>query len=57
MGLSDRLFLLDQSDVLHRVAAATFEQMLQNPASHPISGFAAGQSSDTSCPERRSAVR
>jgi hypothetical protein len=40
MGLSNRLFLLDKSDVLHRLAAATFEQMLHNPASHPIPSFA-----------------
>ena len=57
MGLSNRLFLLDQSDGLHRLAVATFEQMLHHPASHRIPGFAAGQSSDTSCPERRAAVR
>jgi len=40
MGLSSRVFLLDQDDGLYRMPNATFEQMLRDPTSHRIPRFA-----------------
>lgn len=40
MGLSFRMFLLDQDDVLYRLPNTKFDQMLRNPASHRLSRFA-----------------
>ena len=41
MGLSCRLFLLDHNDGLHRLPNITFDLMLRDPVSYPISRFAA----------------
>lgn len=40
MGLSFRMFLVDQDDVLYRLPNTKFDQMLRNPASHRLSRFA-----------------
>jgi hypothetical protein len=40
MGLSCRLFLLDENDVLHRLSNAKFDQMLRRPAQHRLPRFA-----------------
>lgn len=40
MGFSHRIFLLDQDDVLYRVPASKFDQMLHNPRSHRLPQFA-----------------
>jgi hypothetical protein len=40
MGLSSRLFLLDQDDNLYRLPNTKFEQMLRDPISHRIPRFA-----------------
>ena len=40
MGLSCRMFLLDQDDRLYRLQNTKFEQMLRNPTSHRIPRFA-----------------
>jgi hypothetical protein len=40
MGLSNRIFLLDTSDNLYRVASVLFEQMLREPTSHRMTPFA-----------------
>ena len=39
MGLSFRIFLLDQDDVLFRLPNTKFDQMLRNPASHRLPRF------------------
>jgi hypothetical protein len=40
MGLSCRIFLIDQNDLLHRVPNTKFEQMLRDPTSHRVPRFA-----------------
>ena len=40
MGLSFRMFLLDQDDVLFRLPNTKFNQMLRNPTSHRLPRFA-----------------
>lgn len=40
MGLSSRIFLLDQHDDLYRLPSSWFDQMLRDPASHPLPRFA-----------------
>jgi len=40
MGLSFRMFLLDQDDSLYRLPNARFEQMLLDPAHHRLAYFA-----------------
>lgn len=40
MGISSRMFLLDQDDHLFRLPNSTFERMLHDPGSHPITRFA-----------------
>ena len=40
MGLSFRIFLLDQNDVLFRLPNTKFDQMLRNPTSHRLPRFA-----------------
>ena len=40
MGLSSRMFLLDQDDGLYRLPNAKFEQMLRDPTSHRLPRFA-----------------
>ena len=40
MGLSCRMFLLDQNDSLYRLPNAVFEQMLRDPSSHRFPRFA-----------------
>jgi hypothetical protein len=40
MGFSHRIFLLDQGDVLYRVPATKFDQMLHNPQSQGLPQFA-----------------
>lgn len=40
MGLSCRMFLLDQDDSLYRLPNTQFEQMHRDPASHPLPLFA-----------------
>jgi len=36
MGLSYRLFLLDENDVLYRLSNAKFDEMLRRPAGNRI---------------------
>lgn len=40
MGISSRRFLLDQDDHLYQLPNSTYERMLQDPGSHPITRFA-----------------
>ena len=40
MGLSSRMFLLDQDDKLYRLPNSRYEQMRQDPVSSPIAHFA-----------------
>lgn len=40
MGLSSRMFLLDQDDKLYRLPNSSYEQMLQDPFSSPLTLFA-----------------
>lgn len=40
MGLSSRMFLLDQDDKLYRLPNSSYEQMLQDPVSSPLTLFA-----------------
>ena len=40
MGISSRMFLLDQDDDLYQLPNSTFGRMLQDPASNPITRFA-----------------
>jgi len=40
MGLSSRLFILDQEDGLHRLPGRWFSQMLREPSSRPVLRFA-----------------
>src|SRR5437879_13321644 len=40
MGLSYRLFLLDENDVLYRLSNAKFDEMLRRPAGNRIPRFA-----------------
>jgi hypothetical protein len=40
MGLSCRLFLVDENDVLYRLSNAKFDQMLRRPAEHRLPRFA-----------------
>jgi hypothetical protein len=40
MGISSRMFLLDQDDHLYRLPNSTFERMRQDSGSHPITRFA-----------------
>jgi hypothetical protein len=40
MGLSYRIFLLDQDENLYRLPNTTFEQMLRDPTSHCFPRFA-----------------
>jgi hypothetical protein len=40
MGLSCRLFLVDENDVLYRLSNAKFDQMLRRPAEHRFPRFA-----------------
>ena len=40
MGLSSRMFLLDQDDKLYRLPNSRYEQMLQDPVSSPLTLFA-----------------
>jgi hypothetical protein len=40
MGLSGRIFLVDENDGLYRLPNATFEQMLQDPRSCRLARFA-----------------
>ena len=40
MGLSNRMFLLDQKDGLYRLPNARFDKMLRDPSSHAIPRFA-----------------
>ncbi len=40
MGLSTRMFLLDQKDGLYRLPNARFDKMLRDPSSHTIPRFA-----------------
>jgi hypothetical protein len=40
MGLSCRVFLLDEKDVLYRLSNAQFDQMLLTPAKHRLPRFA-----------------
>ena len=40
MGISSRMFLLDQDDHLYQLANSTFERMMQDPGSNPITRFA-----------------
>ncbi len=39
MGLSSRMFLLDQDDKLYRLPNSRYEQMRQDPVSSPITRF------------------
>ena len=40
MGISSRMFLLDQDDDLYQLPNRMFERMLQDPAGNPITRFA-----------------
>ena len=40
MGLSGRIFLVDENDGLHRLPNATFDQMLRDPRSCRLARFA-----------------
>jgi len=40
MGLSCRLFLVDENDVLYRLSNTKFDQMLRRPAEHRLPRFA-----------------
>jgi len=40
MGLSGRIFLVDENDALHRLLNATFDQMLREPRSCRLARFA-----------------
>ena len=40
MGISSRRFLLDQDDHLYQLPNSTYERMLQDPGSNPITRFA-----------------
>ncbi len=40
MGLSNRMFLLDQKDDVYRLPNARFDKMLRDPSSHTIPRFA-----------------
>ena len=40
MGLSGRMFLLDQDDYLYRLPNSTYERMMQDPGSNKITSFA-----------------
>lgn len=40
MGISSRMFLLDQDDELYQLPNSIFGRMLQDPASNPITRFA-----------------
>ena len=40
MGISNRRFLLDQDDYLFQLPNSTYERMLQDPGSNPITRFA-----------------
>jgi hypothetical protein len=40
MGLSYRVFLLDDGDAIYRMPAAKFDKMLRSPAEHRLAQFA-----------------
>lgn len=43
MGLSSRIFLLDQNDGLYRLPSAKFDRMLRDPSSYRMLRFAAAR--------------